>query len=226
VFELFSGYLSDRSNHSNTELHGQEVWEDTVNIQKDHYVTGDPAFAVDRRGVVIYWNAAAEQTLGYSSSEAMGQKCWRLLSGQDSFGNRYCVRHCPLREMAFLHEPVHHFLTTFETASHQAQQYSISCLTVFDQPGDEMLLHICHPENEPLEAGNNQVHADVDPSTLSQREIEILELLAEKVSTKDIATRLDISIRTVRTHIQHLMYKLRVHKRCEAVEVGKHLRLI
>ncbi len=204
-----------------------------MNIQSDHYVTGDPAFAVDRSGVVIYWNAAAEQTLGYSSAEAMGQECWKLLSGQDSFGNRYCVRHCPLREMAFLHEPVHHFLTTFETASHQTQQYSISCLTVFDQPGDEMLLHICHPENEPLEAGNNQIpasnnlaHADVDPSTLSQREIEILELLAEKVSTRDIATRLDISIRTVRTHIQHLMYKLRVHKRCEAVEVGKHLKLI
>jgi DNA-binding CsgD family transcriptional regulator len=197
-----------------------------VNIQNDHYVTGDPAFAVDRRGVVVYWNEAAEQALGYPGSEALGEKCWRLLAGQDSFGNRYCVRHCPLIEMAFLHEPVHNFLTTFETASHQNQQFSISCLTVFDQPGDEMLLHICHLENEPLQAANNQIPADVDPSTLSHREIEVLELLAEKVSTKNIATRLDISIRTVRTHIQHLMYKLRVHKRCEAIEVSKQLELI
>jgi len=209
-----------------TELHGQKVWEDAVNIQNDNYVTGDPAFAVDRQGIVVYWNEAAEQALGYPSSEALGEKCWRLLTGQDSFGNRYCGRHCPLMEMAFLHEPVHNFLTTFATASHQNQQFSISCLTVFDQPGDEMLLHICHPENEALQAGNNQIPADVDPSTLSHREIEVLELLAEKVSTKNIATRLDISIRTVRTHIQHLMYKLRVHKRNEAIEVSKQLKLI
>ena len=197
-----------------------------MNIQADNYLTGDPAFAVDRHGVVVYWNEAAEQALGYPGSEALGEKCWKLLAGQDSFGNRYCVRHCPLREMAFLHEPVHNFLTTFGTASHQTQQFSVSCLTVFDQPGDEMLLHICHAENEPHEAGDNQVHSDVDPETLSHREVEVLALLAEKVSTKNIAARLEISIRTVRTHIQHLMYKLRVHKRSKAIEVGKQLKLI
>jgi DNA-binding NarL/FixJ family response regulator len=30
----------------------------------------------------------------------------------------------------------------------------------------------------------------------------------------------------VRTHIQHLMYKLHVHKRAEAVKVGRKLELI
>jgi DNA-binding CsgD family transcriptional regulator len=197
-----------------------------VNIRPDNYLTGDPAFAVDRRGEVVFWNEAAEQTLGYPRTEALGEKCWKLLSGQDTYGNRYCVRHCPLREMAFLHEPVHNFLTTFGTASHQTQQFSISCLVVFDEPGEEMLLHICHPENEPLETGENQIPADIDPEALSEREIEVLSLLAEKVSTRDVAKRLDISIRTVRTHIQHLMYKLRVHKRGEAILAGKRLRLI
>ena len=61
---------------------------------------------------------------------------------------------------------------------------------------------------------------------LSQREIEILTLLTEGVSTRDIASTLSISIRTVRTHIQHLMYKLRVHKRQEAVLKGKRLKLV
>jgi DNA-binding CsgD family transcriptional regulator len=51
-------------------------------------------------------------------------------------------------------------------------------------------------------------------------------MLADKVKTFEIAERLDISIRTVRTHIQHLMYKLHVHKRAEAVQVGKKLELI
>ena len=51
-------------------------------------------------------------------------------------------------------------------------------------------------------------------------------LLADRVRTKDIATTLNISIRTVRTHIQHLLYKLQVHKRSEAIQVGKRLKLI
>ena len=91
-----------------------------------------------------------------------------------------------------------------------------------------MLLHICHPEQ--ISQGKSE-HQDQSPvnapsNNLSQREIEVLMLLAEKVSTRDIASQLSISIRTVRTHIQHLMYKLRVHKRREAILKGKRLKLI
>jgi DNA-binding CsgD family transcriptional regulator len=206
--------------------------EDTVNIQTDNIMTGDPAFAVNRRGIVTYWNPAAEQSLGYSNSEAVGKKCWELLCGQDSNGNRYCVRHCPLREMAFRHEPVHGFQVSFITASHQPKDFSIGCLAVFDETGDEMLLHICHPENGCLEPVNyqipaeHQVLAEEHTEPLSQREMEVLSLLAEKVSTKAIADRLGISIRTVRTHIQHLMYKLHVHKRLDAIEVANRYNLI
>ena len=80
------------------------------------------------------------------------------MCGHDVNGNRYCFKHCPLIEMAFLHEPVHAFQTSFENASHQQKPFSVSCLTVFDEPGDEMLLHICHPE---------QNHSANGPSTTS-----------------------------------------------------------
>jgi LuxR family maltose regulon positive regulatory protein len=89
-----------------------------------------------------------------------------------------------------------------------------------------MLLHICHPDNRPMTPENTQVIASSHPSDLSERELEILALLADKVRTKDIATTLNISIRTVRTHIQHVMYKLQVHKRNEAIKAGKRLKLI
>lgn len=197
-----------------------------MDSQTRNYVTGDPAFAVDRHGVIIYWNEAAEKTLQYPASKALGQKCWRLLAGQDSQGNRYCSRHCPLMEMAFLHEPVHGFHSTFKIGAHEQMQFDVTCLTVFDNPGDEMLLHICHPDNATTETGNIPAPNVVEPDTLSQRELEVLTLLADKVKTRDIAAKLDISIRTVRTHIQHLMYKLRVHKRCDALKVGKRLKLI
>lgn len=197
-----------------------------MNIQADHYITGDPAFAVDRHGSIVLWNDAAEQTFGHRHGEALGKKCWELMCGHDLNGNRYCFEHCPLIEMAFLHEPVHAFHTSFENASHQQEAFSVSCLTVFDDPGDEMLLHICHPEKAPPLVNGDQAPLDTQPDKLSQREIEVLALLAEKVKTHDIASRLSISIRTVRTHIQHLMYKLRVHKRRDAILAAKQHNLI
>lgn len=197
-----------------------------MKIQADHYITGDPAFAVDRNGLVVLWNEAAEHTFGYPGAEALGKKCWELLCGHDINGNRYCFEHCPLIEMAFLHEPVHSFHTSFGTASHQQKPFSVSCLTVFDKPGDEMLLHICHPENTSAEKDDNKNPLKTRQNNLSRREIEVLALLAKSVSTWEIASRLSISARTVRTHIQHLMYKLRVHKRSDAILAGKRLRLI
>lgn len=201
-----------------------------MDIQSEHYVTGDTAFGVDRHGVIVLWNKAAEDSLGFSASRALGQKCWELLSGQDQNGNRYCCEHCPLREMNFRHEPVHGFRRTFKTASKQTRQFDVSWLTIIDEPGNEMLLHICRPEMKQQDVGNDLVPG-LDPisnelGNLSERETEILKLLAQKVSTRDIAASMSISTRTVRTHIQHLMYKLRVHKRREAIEVARRLELI
>ena len=64
------------------------------------FATGEPAYAVDRRGTIVAWNAAARRVFGYSAYEAIGRKCWEVLRGQDAFGNKYCGRHCPLLEMA------------------------------------------------------------------------------------------------------------------------------
>jgi DNA-binding CsgD family transcriptional regulator len=201
-----------------------------VDIETSHYVTGDTAFAVDQRGVIVLWNRAAESSLGFTANEALGQRCWKLLSGLDTNGNRHCCKKCPIREMSFKHEPVNTFQTLFNTSSEERKRFAISCLTIFDDPGSELLLHLCRPKTESPIAEQKQV--SMTPTTtgklgaLSQREVEVLALLAEKVSTRDIAERMSISIRTVRTHIQHLMYKLQVHKRCEAIKVGKRLKLI
>jgi DNA-binding NarL/FixJ family response regulator len=46
---------------------------------------------------------------------------------------------------------------------------------------------------------------------LSSRQREVLQLIAEGYSAKDIATRLDLSVRTVETHRAQLMTKLDIH---------------
>jgi DNA-binding NarL/FixJ family response regulator len=57
---------------------------------------------------------------------------------------------------------------------------------------------------------------------LSEREMQILALLAEGFANKEIATRLDISNATVRTHLMHIYEKL--HVRCRTEAAAKYLR--
>jgi DNA-binding NarL/FixJ family response regulator len=52
---------------------------------------------------------------------------------------------------------------------------------------------------------------------LTKREREVLYLLAEGKTQKDIARELFISQKTVGTHLQHILSKLGVHSRAEAV---------
>ena len=52
---------------------------------------------------------------------------------------------------------------------------------------------------------------------LSEREQEILELLAKGYVTKEIAGKLSVSVNTIRTHLQHIYDKLHVRSRTEAV---------
>jgi two-component system, NarL family, nitrate/nitrite response regulator NarL len=51
---------------------------------------------------------------------------------------------------------------------------------------------------------------------LTAREIEVLQLLAEGASSREIADRLSVSPNTVRTHVQGILSKLQVHSRLGA----------
>lgn len=52
---------------------------------------------------------------------------------------------------------------------------------------------------------------------LTQREQEMLQLIAEGLTVKEIADRTHVSASTVRTHIRHIYEKLQVRSRVEAV---------
>ena len=66
-------------------------------------------------------------------------------------------------------------------------------------------------------------HTDL---SLSPRELEILALLAEGKTQQEIADTLVISPKTVATHIQHLLSKLDVHSRAQAVALAYRLGLV
>ncbi|HEY2283748.1 MAG TPA: response regulator transcription factor [Solirubrobacteraceae bacterium] len=61
-------------------------------------------------------------------------------------------------------------------------------------------------------------------SRLTTREWEIVELLAERASTEQIAEHLVLSQSTVYSHIKSILRKLDVHTRQDAVAAATHLR--
>ncbi len=72
----------------------------------------------------------------------------------------------------------------------------------------------------PVTNGNGNGNGHRDDANLSPRERQILSLLAEGRTQGQIATAIVISSKTVATHIQHILSKLGVQSRAQAVAVA------
>jgi len=78
-------------------------------------------------------------------------------------------------------------------------------------------------------AGDRPFSANVEKIQslgITPRELEILKLIADGMSTREIASALFVSENTVKTHASRLFGKLDVNRRTKAVQVGKTMGLI
>ena len=127
-------------------------------------------------------------------------------------------------------------LTTFDLDSYvyEALKAGASGFVLKDMPRDQ-LIHAIRvvASGEALLApavtrrliGRYLEHPDigerlvVDPRIrrLSERETEVLELLAQGLSNAEIADELVVSVTTVKTHIANVLHKLEVRDRVQAV---------
>lgn len=80
------------------------------------------------------------------------------------------------------------------------------------------------PKQIPSEFQKNEKAKDY--LGISERELEVLVLVAQGLSNKEIAGKLFVSINTVKTHLSKLYEKLDVSRRTQAVEKAKNLKLI
>jgi DNA-binding NarL/FixJ family response regulator len=81
-------------------------------------------------------------------------------------------------------------------------------------------------ETTPLPGSLGTSGAAGGPRPLSEREKEILQLIAKGVSNSEAARMLGVSKATIRTHLEHIYQKLEVTNRVEAVTEGIRKGLI
>lgn len=62
--------------------------------------------------------------------------------------------------------------------------------------------------------------------SITRRELEILELIAQGLSNREIAQKLYVSENTVKTHSSRIFEKLGARRRTQAVQLGKEFGLI
>jgi PAS domain S-box-containing protein len=197
---------------------------------------GDGAFVIGAGGRIALWNRAAERILGYPAREVVGQPCCDLFVGMDADGNRLCYRGCHVTSLVRLGEAVQSFDMRTRAKSGRPVWLNISILSAPGGPSGEActihlfrdvtatreLLSLVHerlagpvPGGAPGSAG----------ASLSRRELEVLRLMVDGLSTTAAAGRLHVSPATIRNHVQNIFAKLGVHSRLEAVAFATKHRL-
>jgi DNA-binding NarL/FixJ family response regulator len=77
-------------------------------------------------------------------------------------------------------------------------------------------------ESYVLRPGSDRAHAE----QLTPRQREVLQMIAEGLSTKEIAYRMGVSVKTVETHRTQLMERLEIHDVAGLVRYAIRIGLI
>jgi DNA-binding NarL/FixJ family response regulator len=77
-----------------------------------------------------------------------------------------------------------------------------------------------------IESRSNAAHMPAVRFNLTRRELEVLKLLVEGLRPKQIARELNITNKTVATHVQNILGKLDVHSQGQAIAVALQSGLI
>ena len=93
-------------------------------------------------------------------------------------------------------------------------------------PASSLLAAFSGAEKARTAAEQHQVSQSDIMEPLSEREIEVLLLIAEGLSNPEIAARLYLSVNTVKVHTRNIYSKLDVNNRTQAVNRGKDLGIL
>jgi len=120
------------------------------------------------------------------------------------------------------------FIRTFVDEGPPVARLLYEALTREIAPAYTRRLLASFPTAEPEQASPPSTHAPesdlVEP--LSERELEVLQLIAEGLTNPEIASRLFLSVNTVKAHTRNVYGKLGVHSRTQAVAKAQALGVL
>ncbi len=199
--------------------------------------TADAAFTIDGSGLIVGWNRAAQAMFETTAAQAIGKTCGQILQGADESGP-VCSPNCPVRQAIRKRHPIRNFDLQIQTRQGKLW-YNVSVLIVHEAGSSlPYAVHIVRPIDirkrlellvrdfvsretglspEQVTKIMSVTRAPVREADLTNREREILRLLAQGVTAAGIAARLHVSRTTVNNHVQHILGKLDVHTRLEAI---------
>jgi DNA-binding CsgD family transcriptional regulator len=200
-----------------------------------------PAFATDSRDRIVFCNSGAAQILGRRADELLGQRCHEAIAGRDVFGNRFCYANCPVRASVRAQEGLSGFDMEVATNGSGMRSVSVTIIRIPSvRPDLFTLVHLLHPIAPASRLAWLHAHmagafaaaddaagparleraASEAPPPLTPREREILRHIAAGLQNKEVAARLQLSTATVRNHVHHILDKLQVHSKLEAVSLA------
>jgi len=193
--------------------------------------TSDAMIAIGSLSRIVAWSPAATGLVGYAPEQVLGRRCADVLRWRDRHGNLVCGPECPIWRQAAHELPGETQDVLATTRSGRAIWVSVSSLVLSRE--HHRACRVVHFAREVTftpsqEAAVRFVHEDQARHRLlrilTAREHEILDLLITGAGNAEIATLLGISLTTVRNHIAHILAKLKVRSRLEAVAMALSAR--
>jgi DNA-binding CsgD family transcriptional regulator len=118
------------------------------------------------------------------------------------------------------HSTAVHILDPVDAKSRLARELARLVDQAAAEPAEHNSVPIVLRRRSSAPMGNRASETVAVTELLSRRELDVLRAMASGQSNKDIAKALQISISTTRNHIQHILKKLNVHSKLEAVALG------
>jgi PAS domain S-box-containing protein len=198
--------------------------------------TEDAVFVVGPDYRVVYWDFKAEALTGLLSEEIIGKRCYEVVLGERESGNPFCTYGCSVMHLAQAGRPVSSYDMRIITRSGEKRWVNVSNLSVDSDEGP-YLIHLLRDSQGPHEmlemargliqlSSKEDAPAQRDVPALTPRQLEVLRLLSEGRSAKDIGQELYLSQATVRNHIRSLLQALGSHPQLEALARARDLGLL
>jgi LuxR family maltose regulon positive regulatory protein len=123
------------------------------------------------------------------------------------------------------------FINEGNAVKHLLNQYLLTFKDGRLQHYVERLIAVFNAKSDPITDNESQALPKTtrlaeNPPDLSQRELEVLQMLTTPLSYKEIASALTISVNTVRIHVKKVFHKLDAHSRKAALLRAKELKFL